>query len=69
MVSWGGHQETAEYILKDVEELVECLDELTDLMEDVKNGEYKPDSFTTQPARIAMAKWNQKYGEQLDENT
>lgn len=37
-------------------ELLEALSELADLMEDVRTGEYKPDSFTTQPARAAIAK-------------
>lgn len=35
--------------------LVEVLEELTDLMEDTRQGEYTPDSFTTQPARIVLA--------------
>ena len=33
----------------------EALKELADLMDDVVAGAYKPDSFTTQPARIALA--------------
>lgn len=32
-----------------------ALAELKDLMEDVYTGNYHPDSFTTQPARIALA--------------
>lgn len=39
----------------DVSALVEALEELIDLMEDIRQGEYVPDSFTTQPARIALA--------------
>lgn len=39
----------------DVSALVEALEELVDLMEDTHQGEYIPDSFTTQPARIALA--------------
>lgn len=38
----------------DVSILVEALEELVDLMEDTRQGEYTPDSFTTQPARIAI---------------
>jgi hypothetical protein len=38
-----------------VPKLVEALQELVDLMEEVRQGEYVPDSFTTQPARIALA--------------
>lgn len=35
--------------------LVKALEELVDLVEDIRKGEYIPDSFTTQPARIALA--------------
>ena len=35
--------------------LREALSELADLMDAVCEGEYKPDSFTTQPARKALA--------------
>lgn len=38
----------------DVSALVEALEELVDLVEDIRQGEYIPDSFTTQPARIAL---------------
>lgn len=37
-------------------ELYEALDELTALMRDVVEGNYKPDSFTVQPAERALAK-------------
>jgi hypothetical protein len=36
-------------------EVVEALSELADLMDAVRSGDYKPDSFTTQPARLALA--------------
>lgn len=36
-------------------ELEEALSELVDLMEAVREGDYKPDSFTTQPARAVLA--------------
>lgn len=36
--------------------LLEALTELSDLMDGVMNGSYKPDSFTLQPARAAIAK-------------
>lgn len=35
--------------------LRECAEELADLMEAVVAGDYKPDSFTTQPIRAALA--------------
>ena len=35
--------------------LLEVLRELVDLMDAVKDGEYDPDSFTTMPARAAIA--------------
>jgi hypothetical protein len=47
----------------DVSALVEALEELVDLMEDTRQGEYIPDSFTTQPARIALATHRKQCGE------
>ena len=41
---------------KDKAELVEVLEELADLMDAVIEGEYEPDSFTTQPASLAIVK-------------
>lgn len=38
-----------------VAQLVKALEELVDLVEDIRQGEYTPDSFTTQPARVALA--------------
>jgi hypothetical protein len=37
-------------------ELLDALSELVDLMRDVIDGDYKPDSFTLQPAQAAIAK-------------
>lgn len=37
-------------------ELLDCLEELVNLIEAMKDGDYKPDSFTTQPARNAIYK-------------
>ena len=37
-------------------ELLEALEELSLLMDDVRNGEYTPDHLTTQPACAAIAK-------------
>ena len=37
-------------------DLLEALEKLADLMDAVISGEYKPDSNTGQPARIAIAK-------------
>lgn len=37
-------------------DLYEALDELVALMEAVISGDYKPDSFTCQPARAILAK-------------
>lgn len=36
-------------------ELIECADELADLVEAQLEGDYKADSFTTQPIRAALA--------------
>jgi hypothetical protein len=35
-------------------QLVEALEELANLMDDVREGAYTPDSFTCQPARAAL---------------
>ena len=37
-------------------ELLDALEELADLVDAIRDGEYTPDSFTTQPARAAIAK-------------
>jgi hypothetical protein len=37
-------------------DLLEALKELVDLVEGVRDGSYKPDSFTCQPALAAIAK-------------
>lgn len=49
----------------DVSALVEALEELIDLMEDTRQGEYVPDSFTTQPARIALAAYRKQVGAEV----
>jgi hypothetical protein len=43
-----------------IEALEAALGELADLMDDVREGTYKPDSFTTQPARAALAPEQEK---------
>jgi hypothetical protein len=37
-------------------DLLEALSELADLVDGILVGDYKPDSFTLQPARAALAK-------------
>ena len=37
-------------------DMLEALEELIVLMQDIISGDYKPDSFTMQPAEIAVAK-------------
>jgi len=44
------------------DELVDTLSELHNLMEDTISGEYKPDYFTCQPARIILAKYQSVKG-------
>ena len=39
-----------------IDELEDAAKELRDLMDDVRNGDYKPDSFTNQPIDKALAK-------------
>ena len=40
----------------EIERLRKALEELADLMDDVRSGNYKPDSFTTQTARELLAR-------------
>lgn len=47
---------------KRIDELSELLSEAIDLMEDTRNGEYKPDSLTTQPWRLALQQPLPEYG-------
>lgn len=37
-------------------DLLEAVEELANLVELIRSGDYTPDSFTTQPARAAIAK-------------
>ena len=46
--------EVYRYIIEKNDELTTCLQEAVDLMTDVKDGTYKPDSFTVQPWRKAI---------------
>lgn len=48
-------QDTIDAQAATIKALVEALGELADLMDDVRSGDYIPDSFTTQPARAAIA--------------
>lgn len=40
--------------LKYIQELETCLSEAIDLMEGIREGDYEPDSFTTQPWVILL---------------
>jgi hypothetical protein len=41
-------------LIEENKKLRDCLSELVDLMEDVRTGNYSPDSFTTQPAKRVL---------------
>lgn len=60
IVGWNAvHREEAdanEALIAAAPELLEALSELADLVDAILSGEYEPDSFTTQPARAAIAK-------------
>ena len=45
---------------QNVAALVEALEELIDLVEDIRDGSYIPDSFTLQPARAALAAYREQ---------
>jgi hypothetical protein len=49
--------------------LVATLAELADLMDDTRDGEYTPDSFTTQPARALLAKYEAVTGRTVEDAT
>jgi antitoxin component of MazEF toxin-antitoxin module len=49
-------QKANECLIAAAPELYEALEELANLMNDVRSGNYRPDSFTTQPAEFALAK-------------
>jgi hypothetical protein len=52
----GEKDEVIEDLQANNERLRSALSELVDLMEDVRTGDYKPDSFTCQPARVALGR-------------
>ena len=54
--SEGIDQEANAHLIAAAPELYEALDELADLMQGVIEGDYKPDSFTLQVAKAALAK-------------
>jgi hypothetical protein len=56
--NWGGgiDQEANAHLIAAAPELYEALDELADLMQGVIDGDYKPDSYTLQVAKVALAK-------------
>ena len=50
----AGHESRNE----EVADLRSALEELANLMDDVRSGDYVHDSFTCQPARDVLAKWS-----------
>ena len=58
-------QHADQHSTPDVTALVEALEELIDLMEATYEGEYTPDSLTTQPAHIALAAYREQLGGNL----
>jgi hypothetical protein len=56
-VAYGtGMNKANAQLISAASELLSALEELSDLMQDVISGEYKPDSFTLQPAIAAIKK-------------
>jgi hypothetical protein len=53
-------EERAEKAEQERDAFRDVLEELADLMDAVYRGEYKPDSFTTQPARRALSPRKEK---------
>jgi len=50
----GEHNAFVNLLQKRIKELEECLQEAITLMEDVRTGDYKPDTLTTQPWKQAL---------------
>lgn len=48
---WNEH----DALVEQRDSLASALSELADLVDEIREGNYTPDSFTTQPARIALA--------------
>lgn len=44
-----------------LKEVTSCLEEAVDLMDAIRQGEYEPDSFTTQPWTEVLRKLNPAY--------
>ncbi len=55
-----GFDAGAKAVLDEVELLIDASDELMELMDLCVSKEYDPDTFTTQPMKIALEKWNKK---------
>jgi hypothetical protein len=53
-VGWENAEEKRRLAEEENEQLRAALSELTDLMQGVIDGDYRPDSFTLQPARAAL---------------
>ena len=52
--AYGKYEDEANEAADRIEQLQSLLSEAVDLMEGVRTGDYKPDSFTTQPWRAAL---------------
>ena len=55
-MNWSNPVEANAHLIAAAPEMYEALSELVDLVEGIISGDYKPDSFTTQPGRKALTK-------------
>lgn len=55
-VLYGQDNEANARLIAAAPELLDALQELSDLVDAICDHEYEPDTFTTQPARAAIAK-------------
>ena len=53
---WAPDNDADWHLIAAAPDLYDALKELSDLFDAIVSGEYVPDSFTTQPAHVALAK-------------
>jgi len=55
--TYEAYEVVVDFMEQEIGEILDILSELVDLMEDVRTGDYVPDSFTTQPSKSILHKY------------